>query len=89
MGISADTVKSHKKFAAKYDLPFTLLSDQNLEVIKSYGSFGNKKLFGREFEGIIRKTFIINPEGEIVKEYSKVTPEIHAAQILQDLADLT
>jgi len=85
VGISADTVKSHADFISKYDLPFTLLADTDKKVINMYKAWG-KKLFGQE--GILRKTFIINPQGEIVKEYPRVTPAEHATQILNDLATL-
>ncbi len=88
VGVSKDTVKSHAKFAEKYDLNFPLLSDLNHQVIDTYGAWGLKKFMGREFEGIIRKTLIINPAGEIVKEYPKVTPKDHADEILRDLASL-
>lgn len=85
IGISKDTVKSHQKFIAKYNLPFTLLSNPELDVIQAYGAWG-RGFMGRI--GTLRQTFIINPEGQIVKEYPKVTPAEHAAQILKDLKDL-
>jgi len=84
-GISKDTITSHKKFIAKYDLPFSLLSDRDGEVIKAYGAWGDKKMFGKEYEGILRKTFIISPQGDIAKEYEDVTPANHAEEILKDL----
>lgn len=87
-GISKDSTKSHSKFIAKYNLNFALLSDETLETIKAYGAWGPKKMFGKEYDGIIRKTFIINPEGEIVKEYSEVTPENHATEVLVDIKKL-
>ncbi len=85
VGISKDSVKSHDKFAHKFTLNFPILSDENLETIKAYGAWGKKKLYGREYDGIFRYTFLINPEGEIVKTYTKVKPEIHSAEILKDL----
>lgn len=85
LGVSADSVKSHKKFAKKYNLNFPLLSDESKAIIEAYGVWGPKKLFGKEFDGIIRSTFLINPEGEIAKEYPKVTPQEHAEEILKDL----
>jgi thioredoxin-dependent peroxiredoxin len=82
LGISADSVESHAKFIASHRLPFTLLSDPDKKVITAYGCWG-KKMFGRE--GILRRTFIINPVGEIVKKYGRVTPAEHATQIIKDL----
>jgi thioredoxin-dependent peroxiredoxin len=89
VGISKDSVKSHAKFAEKYDLNFPLLSDESTETIKAYGAWGQKKFMGREFEGILRQTFLINPEGEIVKTYPKVTPQDHAVQIIKDFEALS
>lgn len=84
-GISADSVKSHKKFAEKYGLPFTLLSDEQKEVVKAYGVWGLKKMMGREYEGISRTSFLINPAGIIEKVYEKVKPEVHAQEVLEDV----
>lgn len=88
VGISKDSVKSHAKFANKYDLKFPLLSDETAHVIDAYGAWGLKKFMGREYEGILRKTFLINPAGEIAKEYPKVTPKEHVGEILKDFAEL-
>lgn len=82
LGVSADSVESHVKFIASHRLPFTLLSDPDKKVITAYGCWG-KKMFGRE--GILRRTFIINPAGQIVKKYGRVTPAEHATQIIKDL----
>ncbi len=87
-GVSADSVKSHKKFAEKYRLPFSLLSDESKETIKKYGAWGKKKFMGREYEGILRTSFLIDPEGKIAKVYESVKPEIHAAEVLEDLKKL-
>jgi peroxiredoxin Q/BCP len=84
-GISKDDQDSHKKFSNKHKLNFTILSDPNGEVIESFGAWG-KKQFG--MEGILRKTFIINPDGEIAKEYKKVTPLGHGQKILEDIKEL-
>ncbi len=89
VGISKDSVASHKKFVDKYHLNFTLLADPGLETIKAYGAWGTKKLYGREYEGTLRNTYLINPEGEIVKTYQKVSPADHAAEILKDFEGLT
>lgn len=88
VGVSKDSVKSHKKFADKHSLNFTLLSDPDHTVIEAYGAWGLKKFMGREFTGTKRMTFIISPTGEIVREYPNVTPKEHAAQILLDLTQL-
>ena len=85
LGISVDSVKSHEKFAAKYKLPFTILSDEKKEVVRKYGVWGNKKFMGRSYDGTFRTSFLINPTGKIVKIYEKVKPEIHAEEVLIDL----
>lgn len=85
VGVSADDVKSHQKFVAKYHLNFTLLSDPNKKAIEAYGAWG-KKMFGKE--GILRKTFIINPGGQVVKVYGRVTPLGHGDQVVDELKRL-
>lgn len=85
LGVSKDSIASHKKFSIKYHFPFRILSDEKGDIIKSYGAWGKKKFLGKLFSGTLRKTFIIDPEGEIRKIYEKVNPEEHAKQILQDL----
>ncbi len=85
LGISKDSVSSHKKFADKYNLNFILLSDESKETIKSYGAWGVKKFLGKSFEGVLRKTYLINPDGELAKMYAKVDPSIHTHEILNDL----
>lgn len=82
LGVSADSEKSHTKFIEKYNLPFPLLADTNHEVIKAFGAWGLKKFMGREYEGIIRSTFVINEEGVIEKVIEKVETKNHAAQVL-------
>jgi peroxiredoxin Q/BCP len=89
VGVSADSPRKHRNFTAKYGLPFSLLSDPELAAIKAYHAWGPKKLFGREYHGIIRKTILIGPTGEIAKEYPQVTPAGHAAQLLADIAQLS
>ena len=84
VGISKDSVSSHKKFAQKYNLQFLLLSDESKEVIKKFGAWGVKKFMGKEFEGTKRNSYLINPEGEIVKSYENVNPLTHSAEILHD-----
>jgi peroxiredoxin Q/BCP len=89
LGVSADSVKSHKKFAEKYSLPFTLLADTEKTVINAYGVWGDKKFMGREYEGILRQSFLINPAGKIAKVYEKVKPEEHAKEVLGDIAQMS
>ncbi len=72
IGISPDSEKSHEKFIEKHDLKVLLLSDPSKEVLKAYGAWGKKKNYGREYEGVIRSTFLINPQREIVKSWKNV-----------------
>lgn len=88
IGISKDTVRSHKKFADKYDLNFTLLSDTDHSVIEAYNSWKPKKFMGREYLGTERNTFIISPEGTIIREYLGIDPKKHATEIITDLQQL-
>ncbi len=88
VGISKDSVGKHAKFIAKYKLNFSLLSDPDAVAIKAYDSWGKKKMFGKEYNGILRNTFLINPEGQIAKEYLGVDPAKHAAEIISDLQSL-
>ncbi|MCD8528315.1 MAG: thioredoxin-dependent thiol peroxidase [Candidatus Pacebacteria bacterium] len=88
IGISADSPKSHKKFAEKYQLPFTLLSDTDRTTLTAFGALKEKSMFGKSFLGIIRSSFLINPEGVIIKVYPKVDPATHADIILADLDSL-
>lgn len=83
-GISTDSVKSHKKFEEKYELPFTLLADEKKEVVEAYGVWGLKKFMGREYMGTNRWSFLIDPEGKISKIYQEVKPAEHAEQVLGD-----
>jgi peroxiredoxin Q/BCP len=87
-GISKDTVRSHFKFADKFKLSFPLLSDPSTETIKAYGAWGPKKFMGREFLGTQRKTFLISPDGEIMKEYYGMDLKTHAQEILKDIDPL-
>lgn len=88
LGISGDSVKSHKKFADEHNLNFTLLSDPSRDTIRAFGALGEKSMFGKAFEGILRNTYLINPDGQIAKEYLKVKPEDHAIQIIKDVEAL-
>lgn len=89
IGISKDSVSSHKKFIDKYHLNFTLLSDIDHSIIEAYGSWKPKKFMGKEFLGTERDTFLIDPNGNIAKEYRGVDPKTHASQIIADLASLS
>lgn len=89
LGISKDPIASHKNFAEKYNLSFTILSDPTKSTIKLYGAWGPKKFMGRTFDGVLRKTFLIDPSGEIKKTYDKVDPLVHAQQILEDVDSFT
>ena len=85
IGISKDSVASHIKFAEKYDLPFILLSDPDLEAIKAYGVWQEKKMCGKVSMGVVRTTFIIDEEGFIEKRMEKVKPDTNAEEILAEL----
>lgn len=85
IGISADNSKSHKKFSDKYHLPFPLVPDTDKEIIKAYGVWGKKKFMGREFDGIIRTTFIIGEDGKIIKVIDDVKTKNHSEQILSEM----
>ncbi len=88
LGVSTDSVESHKKFAQKHNLPFILLSDEKAEVTKKYGVWKKKKMTGKEFFGIARTSFLIDEEGKIIKIYEKVKPDVHAREVLEDLEKL-
>ena len=85
IGISKDSAASHEKFAAKYSLPFILLSDPELEVIKAYGVWQEKKLYGKLSMGVVRSTFIIDENGIVEKVMPKVKPDTNAEEILDYL----
>jgi len=84
IGVSPDNAKSHKEFAEKYDLPFILLSDPGKEVLKSYNAWGEKNLYGKITIGLIRKTFLIDEKGKIIKIYPRVRVERHSKAILKE-----
>lgn len=86
LGVSTDDAKSHTKFTTKFNLPFPLLSDADGQVATTYESYGLKKFMGKEYMGISRNTFVINPDGRIEKIYKKVKPESHAEEVLADLS---
>ena len=82
IGVSKDSVASHLKFAQKYDLPFVLLSDPELQAIQAYGVWQEKKLYGKVSMGVVRTTFLIDEQGNIEKVMPKVKPDTNAAEIL-------
>lgn len=85
LGISPDTVKSHKKFSEKYQLPFTLLADPDHKVCEAYGVWGLKKMYGREYEGVYRTTYIVGPKGEIKRVFENVKPTDHSQEVLEEV----
>ena len=85
IGVSKDSVESHRKFAEKYDLPFVLLADPELQAIKAYGVWQEKKLYGKVSFGVVRTTFIIDEKGMISEIMPKVKPDTNAAEILAKL----
>jgi peroxiredoxin Q/BCP len=89
LGVSTDDVKSHRKFADKYQLDFPLLADADKKVVEDYGVWGEKKFMGRTYMGTNRTSFLIGPDGRIVTIYEKVKPETHAAETLLDIFKLS
>lgn len=85
IGISDDPVEDLSAFAEKYDLPFTLVSDESGDVADAYESYGEKEVFGDIVEGVYRNTYVIDPEGNIVRTYEGVSPDNHAAELLNEI----
>jgi len=85
IGVSADDEKSHQKFAGKYNLPFSLIADPQKKIIKDYGAWGEKKMYGKSYEGILRMTFVISEEGKIEKIIEKVKTDDHSKQIFENI----
>lgn len=83
VGVSPDKQEKQKKFAEKFNLPFSLLADMEKDVIKAYGAWGMKKMYGKEYEGLLRTTYVIDEQGNIEKIFPKVKTKDHAAQILE------
>ena len=88
IGVSKDSVASHQKFAAKYDLPFLLLSDPELQAIQAYGVWQEKKLYGKVSMGVVRSTYLIDEQGVIARVMPKVKPDTNAAEVLAYLDTL-
>ncbi len=85
IGVSKDDTKSHQKFKKKYDLPFTLLSDENLDMLKKYDVWKEKSMYGRKYMGIERTTFIIDEKGKITDIFNKVKVDGHTEEILEKI----
>ncbi|MFZ5941580.1 MAG: thioredoxin-dependent thiol peroxidase [Bacteroidota bacterium] len=81
LGVSTDSEEAHRKFITKYSLPFPLLADENKSVLKAYGAWGEKKMYGRSYEGVLRKSFVISADGKIEKIIDKVKTNDHTRQI--------
>ncbi len=88
LGVSKDSVKSHKKFVEKYSLPFTLLSDPTMEMMDKYGAFVVKKMYGKEVRGTNRISYLIGRDGKIAKVYPEVDPANHALELIKDLKQI-
>ncbi|MFA5944875.1 MAG: peroxiredoxin [Candidatus Thermoplasmatota archaeon] len=86
-GVSKDDAKSHKKFADKYSLPFTLLTADEATLDK-LGFWGEKSMYGKKYMGILRNTYLVGADGKVLKHYAKVKPEEHAAELLADFKNL-
>jgi thioredoxin-dependent peroxiredoxin len=86
LGVSPDTVKSHQKFKEKYHLPFTLLADPDHKVCELYGVWGKKKMYGKEYDGVFRTTFVVDGNGKIKKVFENVKPQEHATQVLEAIS---
>ena len=88
VGVSTDSVASHRRFKDAYELPFTLIADEKKELVKAYGVWGKKKMMGREYLGIRRTSFLIDPKGVVRKVYENVKPPLHSAEVIRDLKEL-
>jgi peroxiredoxin Q/BCP len=86
LGVSPDSVKSHEKFKTKYELPFTLLSDPDHSVAEKYGAWGEKKMYGKTYEGILRTTFLIDEKGKVEEVFEKVKAKGHGDQVIEALS---
>jgi thioredoxin-dependent peroxiredoxin len=89
LGLSPDSVASHKKFKAKYELPFTLVADTDHAIADAYGVWKEKSMYGRKYWGNERTTFLIDPAGRVARVFPKVKPEVHAAAVQAALDELT
>lgn len=85
LGVSPDDEKSHKKFGDKYNLPFSLIADPERKILEAYGVWGEKKMYGKSYQGVLRTTYVIGENGVIEDIFSKVDTKNHTSQILQEL----
>ena len=85
IGVSPDSEKSHTNFISKFDLPYNLVADTEKEILKAYGAWGLKKMYGKEYEGVLRTTYIIAEDVKILKVFKKVQTKDHTEQILKEL----
>jgi peroxiredoxin Q/BCP len=85
LGISPDSVKSHQKFKTKYELPFTLVADEEKVALQAYDIWKEKSMYGRKYMGVERTTFVIDPEGRIAKVFEKVKPAGHAEEVMESI----
>jgi peroxiredoxin Q/BCP len=89
LGVSVDSAKKHEKFSNKYQLPFTLLADEQKEIVAKYGVWAEKSMYGKKYMGTLRTSFLVDPNGKIAKIYENVKPAIHADEVLADLKTLS
>jgi len=85
IGVSPDNEKSHAKFSTKYTLPFSLIADPDASIIKKYGAWGEKNMYGKSYMGVLRTTYVIDEQGKIIKAITKVDTQNHTQQILTEL----
>lgn len=88
LGVSPNTVQSHSRFKSKYQLPFPLLADEDHAVCNAYGTWGPKKMMGREYEGVLRTTFLIDANGRIARVFENVKPSEHSSEVLAAIKSL-
>jgi peroxiredoxin Q/BCP len=88
LGISPDSPKSHRKFKEKFDLPYTLLADEDHSICEKYGVWAEKSMYGRKYWGVLRTTFIVDADGRLARVFEKVKPEAHAAEVAEAVAAL-
>ena len=88
VGVSKDSIESHKKFINKFKIPFQLLSDEKMIALKKYGAWGEKSMYGKKFMGIKRTTVLINPKGKIIKIWNNVKVKDHAKEVLNSLKEV-
>lgn len=86
LGASVQSAKSHQRFVEKYELPFPLIVDEEKKIVTLFGVWRKKKFMGREYMGVVRMSFLIDPKGKVAKIYEQVKPEEHAKEILKDVA---